>query len=270
MSTPPPVGSAAAEPSAESVLAEIRRLPVSAPFRWLARGADDMRLTGFRGCLYGLFFMLMGLAIHSVYATHWQLTMALTAGFFLMGPFLCAGLYELSRQREQGRPVDLAASLTCWRSNAGAFGLFAVLLTLLLIFWARTSVVVFALFFTADLPTLNDAVTQILTSANYELIATWLIVGLAFAALAFAISVVSAPMILDRKADAIAAMFNSMRALYDNTATLIVWAALIVLLIGASLVLAYLPLVFTAPLVGHATWHAYRDLVGPQQKRSSQ
>ncbi|HMN82129.1 MAG TPA: DUF2189 domain-containing protein [Burkholderiaceae bacterium] len=262
-----PVGQPTVEVPAESLLADIRQLPISAPFRWLARGADDLRLTGFRGCVYGLAFMLMGLAIRAVYATHWELTMALTAGFFLIGPFLCAGLYDLSRQREQGLPVDLGASLTCWRANAGAFGFFAVLLTLLLVFWARTSVVVFALFFTAELPTLNDAVVQILTSANYELIATWLIVGLAFATLAFAISVVSAPMILDRKADAIAAMFNSMRALYDNTATLAVWAVLIVLLIGASLVMAFLPLVLTAPLVGHATWHAYRDLVGAQQKR---
>ena len=261
----PTADQGAIDAGTESLTAQIRRRPISAPFRWLARGADDLRLTGFRGCLYGLAFVLMGLAIQAVYATHWELTMALTAGFFLIGPFLCAGLYELSRQRERGRPVDLLASMTCWRGNAGAFGFFAVLLTLVLVFWARTSVVVFALFSTSDLPSLNDAVVRILASANYELIATWLIVGLVFATLAFSISVVSAPMMLDRKADAITAMFNSMRALYDNTATLAVWAALIVLLVGASLVLWFVPLILTAPLVGHATWHAYRDLVGEQE-----
>jgi len=36
---------------------------------------------------------------------------------------------------------------------------------------------------------------------------------------------------------------------------------LIVVLIGSSLMLWFVPLVVTAPLVGHATWHAYREMV---------
>jgi hypothetical protein len=77
--------------------------------RWLARGWDDFRQTGMRGAFYGVVFALMGSLIALVYATRWQLTMGLTAGFFLIGPFVCTGIYELSRQRARGEPADPAS-----------------------------------------------------------------------------------------------------------------------------------------------------------------
>ena len=78
---------------------KVRTLDSTAPLRWLARGWDDFRATGFRGAFYGAIFALMGTLISIVYETRWQLTMGLTAGFFLVGPFVCTGIYELSRQR---------------------------------------------------------------------------------------------------------------------------------------------------------------------------
>ena len=80
------------------------RLPALAPLAWLAAGWDDFRSTGYRAAFYGLVFAAMGWAIGFVYETQWQLTMGLTAGFLLLGPFVCAGIYELSRQRERGEP----------------------------------------------------------------------------------------------------------------------------------------------------------------------
>jgi uncharacterized membrane protein len=239
----------------------VRRIDAGAPLRWLARGWDDFRATGFRGAYYGVIFVLMGLLISVVYASRWQLTMGLTAGFFLMGPFVCTGIYELSRQRARGETVDLGPTLTCWRRNLGGIAFFAAILTFAMIVWARVSVVLFALFSTTDFPTLHGVVRQIVSLENLEFVAVWGGVGFVFATLVFAISVVSIPLMLDRRTDTMMAIFSSVRALFTNPGPLYLWAALIVALIGGSLLLKLLPLVITAPLVGHATWHAYRDLI---------
>src|SRR5690606_2365891 len=150
------------------------------------------RATGFRGAFYGLVFALMGLAIFTIYETRWQLTMGLTAGFFLLGPFVCTGLYELSRQRERGEAPSLPASMTCWKRNLGAIGFFAAILTFLMIVWARVSVVLFALASTTEFPTMRSMLSQIVSPTNIAFLLLWAAVGFVFASLAFAVSVVSA------------------------------------------------------------------------------
>jgi uncharacterized membrane protein len=240
-----------------------RTVDMGAPMRWLARGGQDLRATGFRGVFYGAVFAAMGTAIALVFATRWQLTMGLTAGFFLVGPFVCTGLYELSRQRERGEPPDLVATFTCWRRNLGGIAFFAAILTFAMIVWARVSVVLFALFSTTDFPTLQGVIRQIASLSNLEFLAVWGGVGFVFATLVFSISVVSIPLILDRRADTMMAIFASVRTLFANPGPLYLWAALIVVIVGASLVLWFGLLLVTAPLIGHATWHAYRDLLEP-------
>ncbi len=242
-------------------LPRIRTIGAAAPLRWLARAFDDLRTTGFRGCFYGLLFALMGTAIALVYATRWQLTMGLTAGFFLVGPFVCTGIYELSRQRERGEPISFTATLGCWRRNLGGIAFYAAIVTFAMIVWARVSVVLFALFSTQDFPTMQGVIAQIVTPRNLEFLGVWLAVGFVFASLVFAVSVVSVPLMLDRRTDTMVAIFTSVRALFANPVPVYLWAALIVLLIGISLTVWFGLLVITAPLVGHATWHAYRDLV---------
>lgn len=246
---------------------EVREVGFSAPFRWLALGWRDFRATGLRGALYGALFALMGSLIALVYSTQWQLTMGLTAGFFLVGPFVCTGVYELSRQLERGEPPDVGASFTCWRRNLSAVAFFAAILTFAMIVWARVSVVIFALFSNTDFPTLQSVVGQIVSSDNFEFLLVWGGVGFAFASLVFAISVVSIPLMLDRRTDTMMAIFSSVRALLRNPAPLYLWAVLIVVLVGASLVLWFGLLMLTAPLVGHATWHAYRELIGADPAR---
>ena len=246
-----------------SALPAPRPVPALAPLGWLAAGWQDFRQSGYRAAFYGLVFACMGWAIAFVYETQWQLTMGLTAGFFLLGPFVCAGIHELSRQRERGEPPDLLRSLSCWRRAPGAIGFFAAMLTFLMIVWARVSVVLFALSSTTEFPTMRGMLAQIASASNVEFLALWGAVGFVFASLVFAISLVSMPMMLDRGSDTMIAVFASARALAANPAAAYVWAASIVLLIGASLVFWLGLLVVTAPLVGHATWHAYRALVPP-------
>lgn len=242
-------------------LPQARRIGYTAPFEWLARGHADMRATRYAGTFYGALFALMGLSITGIYEVKWQLTMGLTAGFFLVGPFVCCGIYWLSRQVAREERPSLMASLTCWRRNPGGIGFFAAIVTFAMIVWARVSVVLFALFSTRDFPTLQGVLKQIFAFTNLPFVGVWFGVGFVFASLVFAVSVVSVPLLLDREGDTMMAIFGSVRALWTNPGPLYLWAALIVLIIGASLVFGMVALVVTAPLVGHATWHAYRDLI---------
>ncbi|WP_420477173.1 DUF2189 domain-containing protein [Noviherbaspirillum sp. ST9] len=259
--TTPSTPTAPGETSDSSLMPEVRSIGMDAPFRWLAAGLGDMKATRLRASFYGLMFMLMGFAIMGMYETRWQLTMGLTAGFFLVGPFLFCGIYWLSRQRELGEKPGLTASMFCWKENPASIGFFAAILTFLMVIWARVSVVIFALFSTRDFPTMQGVIFQIFSMTNIPFVIVWFGVGFIFASIAFAISVVSVPLMLDRNTDTMIALFTSVRALWKNAIPLYLWAALIVALVGASLLLSFIPLLVTAPLVGHATWHAYRDLI---------
>jgi uncharacterized membrane protein len=263
-------GASGATPAPRPQLPAVRRIDPGAPARWLALGLRDLRQTGGRGLFYGAVFVLMGELIGLVYATRWQLTMGLTAGFFLMGPFVCVGIQDLSRQRERGLAPTLAASLVCWLRNLGSIAFFAAILTFAMVVWARISVVVFALFSTTDFPDLKGIVSQIAQMANLEFLLVWMAIGLLFATLVFAISVVSMPLMLDRRADTMTAIFASARTLAANPLPMALWAALIVTLIGASLVFWLGLLLVTAPLVGHASWHAYRALLEPADMAAGQ
>ncbi|MBL8352025.1 MAG: DUF2189 domain-containing protein [Burkholderiaceae bacterium] len=248
----------------EFAMAEPHRtpLPLLAPLSWLRRGAADLRDTNFRGVFYGLCFLGLALAIGWMHEALWQATMGLTAIAFLIGPFLCCGVYELSRQRERGEPPDLVASLTCWMRNLKSIALFTVLLVFCMIVWARVSVVMFALFASQDYVTLQGILRQIVEgSRNLEFLLVWSVVGCGFASLVFAVSVVSMPLLLDRQEDTVAAIAASVQALWRQPATCAIWAALIVGLVGGSLLLFLPAIVITGPWVAHATWHAYRALL---------
>ncbi len=236
-------------------------MPVSAVFTLLLAGARDMRATGFYGIAYGVIFVAMGYAIALLYQQVWQLTMGLTAAFFLMGPFICSGIYELSRQKDQGDAPDLWASLSCWSRNWKSIAFFAAILTFFLIVWLRVSVIVFALFATHNYPNLTDMIRKLMSMDNIEFLFVWSAVGFVFASLVFAMSVVSMPMMLDRSADTIESIATSAVTLWNNPGAMLVWALCITVLIGASLIF-FLPLLaLTAPLVGHTTWRLYQALV---------
>lgn len=253
---------ASASPAPQSLLPPLMSVSLDAPLRWLGAGWADLAATRFVGVFYGGCFALMGWLIAAMYAGFWKFTMGLTASFFLLGPFVCCGLYWLSRQRERGETVSLRRSLTCWSRNPKSIGFFAAILTFVVVIWARVSVITFALFSTHDFPTLQGMLGQLFTFGNLEFIGVWFGVGFIFASVVFAISVVAVPMMLDRGTDTMIAIFTSFASLARNPLPLYLWAALIVALVGSSLVAGFWPLLLTAPWIGHATWHAYRELVG--------
>ena len=139
--------------------------------------------------------------------------------------------------------------------------LFAVLLAIMTFIWFRVSLLVFALFATGPLPTLDSLLTQMFAPADATLLVLWFGIGLAFAALVFVVSVVSIPMMIDREIDAISAMLVSLRAVRANLPAMLVWAALLAGLALAGFASGTLGLAVTMPIAGLASWHAYRDMV---------
>lgn len=247
-----------------AVMEQPQQLPATAAFGLLAQGWREMRETQFKGVVYGVIFVLMGYAIQTVYQHLWQMTMGLTAGFFLVGPFLCCGIYDISRQKERGYKINVSASTMSWFRNWKSIAFFAAILTFFMIVWARVSVVLFALFGAHNYPDLKDMISKIISLDNIEFLLVWSGVGFVFASLVFAISVVSMPMLLDRGSDTMESIGTSAKALWANPTAMLVWAICIVVIIGASLAI-FLPLLaITAPLIGHTTWRLYKTLVPPR------
>lgn len=243
-------------------LPRVRVVERGAPWKWLRHGWSDLRSAPAASLFYGIVLAAMGALLVS-FVEQAATELALITGFLLVGPFLAMGLYDISRRLERGEKVALRVTLSAWRENLPAIGFYALILALLMAVWIRVSVVVVALFFEGGVPTLHTLAHDISTAENgpFFLVA-YLAAGAGFALLVFATSVVSLPMLLDRaKMDTLTAMIGSFNALRTNFASMVQWAAIIVLLVALGFATFTLGLIVLLPLIGHATWHAYRDVM---------
>jgi uncharacterized membrane protein len=230
------------------------------PLHWLRLGWNDFRRCPGIGLFYGACFMLMGWALLKVYEHAPAYMLALSGGFLLMGPFLCLGLYRASQRLEEGRRPGFFDCLLAWRERAGALGIFGFVLLVLEMLWGRATLVLFAVSFDG-MPDFKGSLRAVLDPENLGFIGAWLVLGAIFASLIFAVSVVSIPMILHRSTDAISAGITSMRLVFTQTSVMAWWALLIATLICAALLPAFAGLLLAGPVVGHASWHAYRGAV---------
>jgi uncharacterized membrane protein len=242
----------------------IRDVGFAAPFHWLSKGLDDLKAAPGPSLFYGVCFALMGFLISVVFRHAYAYVSSLVSGFLLIGPFLALGLYELSRRRERGESLQLKPTLTAWRRNAGSIGVYSVIIVVIFLVWARASLVIFALFYTAEMPTVSGFMQQVVSLENLEFIVVYCAVGLLFASIVFAVSVVSIPLMLDRGQDAVTSMIASTYALIRNFPQVSLWAVVVVALTAVGFATFFFGLIVLTPILGHATWHAYRDLVEPQ------
>ncbi len=239
---------------------ELATLRFSDPFTWLKLGWQDFTRCPRIGLFYGLCFFAMGHALLAVFEQAPAYVLALSAGFLLLGPFLSLGLYDASKamQTHSHRP-SLRASLTAWRPTKGAMAIFAGVLLILEMLWGRASMVVFAVSFN-NLPD-GNFFAHIFAWENIGFLITYTVVGAVFAGLIFVTSVVSIPMIMDRRVDAVSAGLTSIRACVQNPGVMLLWGALITTVIVLAMLPWFLGLFVAGPVIGHATWHAYRHIV---------
>ncbi len=237
----------------------VRAIGMDAPWRWLRKAFADLRAAPAASLFYGTVLALMGFLLTRYYAG--AVGLAFTTGFLLVGPFLVIGLYDISRRRERGEALRLAPTLAAWRANAPAIGFYALILTLTLAVWIRVSVVLVALFYPDGVPNVAELLH---TPDAWAFLLAYAGAGGGLALLVFATSAVSLPMLLDRRnMDVISAMIVSFNVLRRNFAPMMLWAAIIVALIGLGFASWYVGLVVAVPLIGHGAWHAYREAVEP-------
>lgn len=245
-------------------LPPVAEVGIGAPLRWLAGGwADLWRAPG--PCLvHGLALTLasVGLGAALVYQGLPFWVLALTCGFVFIAPMLAMGLYEAGRLLEAGEKPTLARMMvvkSAIRQDVLYLGLALMLIYLL---WGRVAQVVYGIS-TYRIHKTAQAFAEFAftTSEGHNMLIAGTIVGGAIAFVAYALVVVSAPMLLDRNADVFIATVTSVRAVAKNPGAMLFWAFLLAVLTLATAATGFLAMVVVFPWLGLASWRAYRELV---------
>lgn len=241
-----------------------RGFPPSVGLRWLSAGWSDLWQRPASSLVYGLSIFLLSWAFVwtlAAFGRDYILFPAL-AGFMIVAPFLAIGLYEKSKAIEEGRSVGLAQMLAVRPRSGMQVFYTGLLLCLLMLLWMRAAVFIYAIFFgVTPFPGLDHVVGMLIGGPyGWLMLFVGTAIGGIFAAFAFAISVFSVPMLLDRRVDAMTAMGTSMRLVWNNFMPMIVWGAMVLVLCGIGVATGFVGMIVIFPLLGHATWHAYRAM----------
>ena len=247
--------------SPETLHVEIRRVSVGRPLEWLDRGWNDLKQIGAAGLAHGALIAILGGVLLMLGSTHLYLIAAAVTGYLLVGPIMTTGACELARRRAAREPLGFDESLQGLTRNTEGLMYFGGVLALIAILWFALSVILLQSVLSASAPSLAVALWGGSASISLPQLFAYAGCGAVLAAMVFAVSVVAVPLIIDRHASASEAIRASLHATFANLPAMIVWAALIVGLTVIGFVTLLVGMVIVAPLLGYATWHAYRDLI---------
>lgn len=249
----------------------IRSIGLAQPLDWLVRGAQDMRRGGWLSLMHGVLPAVFGGLLVLLARDHFWLLAGAFSGFLVVAPVLATSLYAISRALEQGEAVNLQLIVKTWTRwqysryavSGGYWGMvrFGLLLALAGTGWVLTSAALITLMAAEPVNTPLDFLRHVVLAPGHYVFELWFTMGGLLAAPIFASSVIAMPLLLDRRVDVLQAVLTSWQAVLINPAPLALWAALIMLLTIFGLATLLLGLVVMMPLLGHASWHAYRDLV---------
>jgi uncharacterized membrane protein len=262
----------AKNPAFSSAMVIIRTVDAGQPLHWLARAWHDITRCGWISLLHGVAIALAGaLMLWLAHDRFWFLAGAFS-GFLLVGPVLATSLYALSRGLERGEKASLARVLQTWVNwengriqpwDEAQWRLvrFGVLLALAGTAWVLISAGLIT--WLAPVPITSPLVfiEQVVLAKEDWLFKVWLTLGGALVAPIFASTVITIPLLLDRQVSIGQAMVTSWQVIFANPVPMAFWAALIMMLTLLGFATALLGLVLLVPLLGHASWHAYRDLL---------
>lgn len=246
-----------------------RHLPNDIGLQWLRAGWCDFADRPVQSLAYGFGIFLVSVVLVGLLVLFGRdyIIFPALAGFMIVAPVLAVGLYEKSRALEAGESVTLPRMLLA-RPRAGAQIYFTgLLLCLLMLLWTRAAVLLYALFFgLRPFPGLDHVTAMLFTEPiGWAMLLIGTAIGGLFASFAFAISVFSIPMLLDRRTDALTTMGTSMALVWNNLVPMVVWGAIVLGLFVVSVATGLVGLIVIFPLLGHATWHAYRTVARPEE-----
>lgn len=249
----------------------INSMDMSSPGKWLKAGWGDLKATPVASLSYGALFAVLGMLLVYAYSNSSHLVFAITTGFLLLGPFLAVGLYAISRNSQD--LVKCETKMSFFRGikagcgNPDCIAMYALMLGIITIAWVRLSAILAAIFFNSALLTSHDmSVMELLYSDNsIGFLTLYIAIGFIIAAFVFSISVISIPMIMDKEMDCITTSITSFKAVMKNKMPMLYWAVLIVVFTGIGMATLGVGLIVTMPLIGHASWHAYKDLISTEQ-----
>lgn len=324
-------------PQAKKVI--IQKIDSDAPSRWLTKGIDDFKVSNINSLLYGLIFAIAGIITIWFIRGNPYLVMAIITGFYLVGPPVAAGLYDMSQRIESGESPSLLHAVSVFGRNTRSLLGLTLILGVLMVAWTGVATLITTAFLGGEssgltnlfsgelsipfsgvlliggillallasavaitfLPLLSNkqmgtitvlvilglimlawvramvlAINAFLDNSDaiasgwneminnpqfLSFLAVFLIVGLLFAGLAFTLSVISVPLIIHRRVGVMTAIATSIEAVKKNPLPMFRWAATIAVLIAVGLGLFFIGLAVALPIIGHASWHAYREII---------
>jgi uncharacterized membrane protein len=266
--TDPPVATTTADANALPFVAPCRKLGTWEPVGWIAHAWADFKAAPRQSLTYGAVVVLLSWALAYIairFGGYFEL-LALVSGFILVAPLLAVGTYSISEQIERGLKPSLRRCFIEERRVFGNLMVFALMLMIVFLVWWRAASAVH-IFFPVDMTTPD-------WTDYLQFLGIGSAIGSLFAVIVFSAAAFSLPMLMDREADSITAVVTSINAVLRNKPAMAVWAALIVLAVapgfallligreqGAGFALVMALLGITLPLIGHATWHAYRATI---------
>lgn len=230
-------------------VAPARDLEPGAPLQWLRSGWSDF-------CRAPLLSLTWGFACVLIFAAvawgawmlgRWVLLLSVLSGFIFIAPLMAFAFYSVSRQVSQGHVPGMAQTLRAARRPFSNALVFALVLLVIFLLWARAASMVY-IFFPAE--------------GRFDDLLSFLAIGSAvgsiFAFVTFAASAFSLPFIANREVDVVTAVVSSINAVLRNKWTMLVWVTLIASFTGIGLVTGLLGFAVVIPWLGYATWHGYR------------
>jgi uncharacterized membrane protein len=235
-------------------VAPCRKLPALAPLGWLRLGWRDLCAAPRVSLSYGLGICAFSAAVSTIgwrYGSSWMLLLLLSS-FIFVAPVLAIGLYAISAQLARGERPGLGRCLLDVRRRVGDSLVYSLILMVICLVWVRAGSGLQIFYPESGQPTRAELLTFFAIGSA---------VGSIFALVAFAASAFALPMLLDRRTDSITAVVTSINAVLRNKPAMAVWVVLIIAAVALGFATALLGLAVTMPLIGHATWHAYRETI---------
>ena len=229
--------------------------------KWLALGWRDFIRSPLAGLMHGAFVAVAGWVVLAVSLRYGWVAPGAFSGFVIIGPVLVTGLYEISRLQARGERAGVGNAIAAWRRGTRPLVQLGFLLAVLGTLWVGASALLFTFFAPAPLRGPLEFVRYAFVEQGNLLFTLWAILGGLGVAIVFSITAVSPPLLLGREVGFRQALLTSARAVGENPIAMLLWALVILVATSLSLASAMLGFLISVPVLGHASWHAYRDLV---------